>query len=119
MTVDAFWNATRDHRLLLQWCTRGDHPVWYPRNVCPVHLTPDLDWRPAAGTGVVYAYTVDHRADPPLATALVELDEGVRMMTNIVDCPWSSVRVGLPVRVAWQPMEDGRNLPQFTPREGT
>ena len=54
-------------------------------------------------------------ADGPYVVALVELAEGVRMMTNVVGCPPDDVTVGMPVRLAWQPLSDGRNLPQFAP----
>ncbi|GEL26539.1 hypothetical protein PSU4_54930 [Pseudonocardia sulfidoxydans NBRC 16205] len=117
-----FWDATREERLLLPYS--GDRPFWYPRAVAPAHLDGDgeVDWRPAAGTGEVYAVTVVHRPGPgraaedgPYAVALVELAEGVRMLTNVVGCPPEDVVVGMPVRVCWHELSDGRKLPMFTP----
>jgi uncharacterized OB-fold protein len=54
-------------------------------------------------------------ADGPYVVALVDLAEGVRMMTNIVDCPPETVTVGMPVLLAWEPLSDGRHLPMFRP----
>ena len=92
-----FWDATREHRLLIQWCTACDAPVWFPREVCLHCLGNALEWREASGTGSVYAFLVEHRpnlpgvfGDAPYVVALVELDEGVRLMTNVVGCPTRS-----------------------------
>jgi uncharacterized OB-fold protein len=120
--TEPFWTATREHRLLLQWCLDCDRVVFYPREACPGCLGTDLDWRPAAGTGTVYAVSVQHRAGPgrdeadgPYAVALVDLPEGARLMTNVVGVAPETVTVGQAVRVHWHPLDDGRNLPFFTP----
>jgi hypothetical protein len=117
-----FWDATRDQRLLLQWCTGCEQPIFYPRERCPRCMTSSLEWRPASGRGEVYEVTVDHRPqlsslrqEEPFAVVLVELEEGVRMMSNVVDCPPDEVKVGMPVTLTWEPLSDGRNLPQFRP----
>ncbi len=119
-TTAPFWDATRQQRLLLQWCTDCDQPVFFPREVCPRCLGSSLAWRPAEGTGTVHTFTVEHRPQPafgtdPYVIALVDLTEGVRIMSNVVHCPPASVRVGQAVRVCWEPLEDGRHLPQFEP----
>jgi uncharacterized OB-fold protein len=121
-----FWDATRDRTLLLQWCVECEQVVFYPRVVCPHCLGNRLEWRPAKGTGQVYAVTVEHRPqDPrfasraPYAVALVELDEGARLMTNIVDCDPNAVVVGMRVVVTWEPLSDGRHLPIFVPATQT
>jgi uncharacterized OB-fold protein len=117
-----FWDATRDRRLVLPWCRECGRVIWYPREVCPACLCDRIDWRPATGDGVVHAVSVHHRAgigrdeaDGPYAVALVDLPEGVRLMSNVVGCPPDLVRVGMPVHVAWLPLSDGRHLPQFEP----
>jgi uncharacterized protein len=119
---EPFWDATRSGRLVLQWCATCDRAVFYPRAVCPRCLGDRLEWRPSPGTGRVYAVTVEHRPqDPrlasraPYAVALVDLDDGARMLTNIVGCDPASVTVGMPVAVTWEPLSDGRQLPVFTP----
>jgi uncharacterized OB-fold protein len=120
-----FWDATREGRFILQWCKPCGLPVHYPRECCPRCLQCELEWRPASGRGEVYAVSVMHRAGNPLmqdrvpyAVALVDLEEGVRFMTNIVNCPPSSVKVGMPVSLTWEKLSDGRALPLFELRGG-
>ena len=120
--AEAFWSATERRELVLPWCTSCGEAFWYPRPVCPRCLRPGVEWRPASGRGEVYAVSVMYRpgfpgmADRvPYAVALVDLDEGVRMLTNVVDVDAEEVRVGMAVTVAWEPMSDGRNLPVFAP----
>jgi uncharacterized OB-fold protein len=119
-----FWDATREHRLLVQWCLTCDRAVSYPRDVCPACLSGDLEWRTAGGGATVAAVSVQHRAGPgrdeadgPYAVALVDLPEGARMMTNIVGCDPDAVAVGQAVKVHWHPLSDGRNLPFFEPAD--
>jgi uncharacterized OB-fold protein len=115
-----FWDATRDRRLLLQWCRACEAVVFYPRDACPSCLGDDLEWREAAGTGTVYAVSVQHRAGPgrddtagSYAVALVDVAEGARLMTNVVGGDPNGVAVGQQVRVHWHPLPDGRHLPFF------
>ncbi|MEX1007919.1 MAG: OB-fold domain-containing protein [Acidimicrobiia bacterium] len=121
-TSAPFWDATRDRRLVIQWCTACDAPVWFPRDVCLGCLGDALEWRAASGRGEVYAFTVENKpamptpfGDEPYVVALVELAEGPRLMTNVVGCPPQSVTVGMPVQVTWEELSDGRNLPLFEP----
>jgi uncharacterized protein len=124
-TTEAFWDATRDQRLLLQWCTVCETAIFFPREVCPSCLGSSLEWRPASGRGVVYAVTVEYKPQNPMmaamapyAVALVDLEEGVRLLSNVVGGPAEDVTVGMAVEVAWEPLSDGRNLPQFRPSRG-
>lgn len=117
-----FWDATRREQLVLPWCTACERAVWYPREVCPRCGGTGMDWRPAQGTGSVHAVSVQHQPGPgrraedgPYAVALVDLPEGVRIMGNVIGCPPEEVTVGMAVRLAWRPLSDGRNLPQFVP----
>jgi uncharacterized OB-fold protein len=117
-----FWDATRNQRFVLPWSSASDKPMWYPREVDPAAPDATIEWRDASGDGVVYAASVHHRpgpgrdeADGPYVVALIELAEGVRMMSNVVGCPPYDVTVGMPVRLVWEPLSDGRHLPQFTP----
>lgn len=121
-----FWDATERRELMLQWCTACDRPVHRPRERCPHCLGTELSWRPSAGVGEVYAVSVQHRGMPvgppgdgPYVVALVDLDDGVRLMTNIVGVAPDDVRVGQRVRVVWEPLTDGRHLPQFEPIPST
>ena len=119
-TTEAYWEATRNHKFLLQWCTRCNRAIYFPREVCPTCLGDALEWRASAGRGQVYSYTVEYRPqnpnlEAPYTVALIELEEGVRMMTNVINCDPESVTVGMEVEVAWEPLSDGRNLPMFAP----
>lgn len=121
-----FWEATRSGHLLVQWCTACDRGVFYPRAFCPHCQAPDqaLQWRRATGRGTVYAAVVEHRpevagaafaAGRPYCVALVDLEEGVRMLTNVVGCPPEDVRAGMAVAVTWELLSDGRQLALFEP----
>lgn len=119
-----FWDATRDERLLIPYSTATGDPFWFPREVAPDTLGPEVEWREVAGDGVVYAVSVQHRPGPgrdpddgPYAVALVDLPEGVRLMTNVVGCDPDAVSVGMAVQVAWHELSDGRKLPMFTPTQ--
>ena len=103
-------------------CSTCDRVVFYPRAICPGCLGDTLEWRPSRGTGRVYAVTVEQRQlNPrfplraPYAIALVDLDDGGRMLSNIVECDPAAVTVGMAVAVTWEPLSDGRRLPQFVP----
>jgi len=115
-----FWDATREQRLLVQWCDTCDAGVYYPRWACPTCLGTDLAWREASGRGELYTFNVVHQAANPMMAdmvpyviALVDFDEGVRIVTNLVDTAQEDLKVGMAVTVAWEPLSDGRNLPVF------
>lgn len=117
-----YWDATRDERLLVPYSTTTGLPFWYPREVAPDTLTPDVDWREASGQGVVYAVSVMHKPGPgrdpaagPYAVALIDLPEGVRIMSNVVGIEPDAVTVGMAVTVCWHELSDGRKLPMFQP----
>ncbi|HVB90508.1 MAG TPA: Zn-ribbon domain-containing OB-fold protein [Acidimicrobiales bacterium] len=120
-----FWEATRAGVLLVQWCTACDKGIFYPRSFCPVcGATDTLQWRPASGRATVYAASVEHKpaatgstfsGGEPYVIALVDLEEGIRMMTNVVGCAPAEVHPGQAVEVTWEPLSDGRQLPLFIP----
>lgn len=122
---ERFWEATRKRVYLLQWCQGCDRPIHFPRVACPWCSGSDLEWRPASGRGRIYSFTVEHRpAHPsfgpdPYVVALVDLDEGARVMTNIVGCPPEAIQIGQAVEVVWEPLDDGRNLALFTAADQT
>jgi uncharacterized protein len=120
--AEPFWEASRDQRFVLPWCTDCGKAFWYPRPVCPVCLRPNVEWRPGSGRGEVHAVSVMYRPGNPMmadrvpyAVALVELEEGVRIMSNVVGIEADQVKVGMPVGITWEPMSDGRHLPLFEP----
>jgi uncharacterized OB-fold protein len=113
-----FWDGSREQRFLVPWCSACREPHWFPREVCPHCLSPDLDWREASGRGTVHAVSVQPgpgnpamAGREPYAVVLVDLAEGVRMLSEVAGGdPWS-VAVGDEVELAWEPLTDGRNLP--------
>jgi uncharacterized protein len=112
--LGAFWDGTRAQELRLPTCRSCGTTFWYPRITCPSCLSEDLDWRAAGGTGEVHAVSVMHRPEK-YPVALVELDEGVRLMSNVVNVDPDDVHVGMRVRLTWEPLSDGRNLWLFEP----
>lgn len=119
-TTQVWWDATREHRLLLQHCTGCDRVQWQPGPVCRGCGRMDaLDWRPSAGAGVVDTFTVVHRAPrPDLATPYVvgrvRLDDGVVMLATL-DLDPATAAIGAPVALGWRDLADGRALPVFGP----
>lgn len=118
----AWWDAAAVERLVLQRCRACARFQHHPGAVCRSCGSTDLGFEDAAGTGVVHSFTVVHRAphpafEPPYVVALIELDEGPRMVSNVVDCPHEALRCGMPVTVRWTSLDDGRRLPVFAPRQ--
>jgi len=121
-----FWEATREGRLVLQWCTACEKAIFFPRSFCPLcgAAGSALEWRPASGRATVQAATTEHKpgatgasfsGGEPYVVALVDLEEGVRMLTNVVGCAPDEVHLGMAVTVTWEPLSDGRQLPLFKP----
>ena len=119
-----FWEGTRRGELRIQRCRACGRHVFYPRAVCPFCMSDELDWVRASGRGVVYSFTVVHRAPEefqhqvPYVVALVDLEEGPRLMTRIVDVEPHAVHIGMPVEVTFRPVTEEIVLPCFRPREG-
>jgi uncharacterized protein len=119
-TSRPFWEAAKQHRLQLQQCGGCKAFIYYPRDRCPHCLSDQLEWRPVSGKGKVYSYTTVRRAstrsfaDKPYVLAIVELDEGVRMTTNI-EAPPESVKIGMPVTVFFDDVTPERTLVKFKP----
>jgi uncharacterized OB-fold protein len=110
-----FWDAAASGGLLVKWCLDCGKPHHYPRSLCPHCWSDRTEWRPASGRGTIYSYSVMRRVPVPYAIAYVTLDEGVTIMTNIVDCDLDAIRIGQPVRVVFQPTDGGPPVPMFTP----
>jgi uncharacterized OB-fold protein len=116
----AFWDATAEGKLMLPRCNGCDVVIWYPRLFCPACGSTDIGWFEASGKGTVYSYTINRRGqgdyrDMAYVVAYVELEEGPRMLTNIVDCDVDQVSVGQAVQVVFHPTSNGAALPRFRP----
>lgn len=117
-----FWDAAREHKLVLQHCEDCDRPIHYPRIACPHCGSERLGWSTASGNGRIYSYTVvvsnapsAFLADMPYVVAVIELDEGVRMLSNIVDCDPDQLCCDMPVEVTFERLDDEFTLPKFRP----
>jgi uncharacterized OB-fold protein len=116
-----FWTATAQQKLLLKRCLSCATVIWYPRAICPACHSTDTEWFEATGNGRIYSFTVSRRGEgpwretAPYVLAYVELDEGPRIMTNIVDCDIDALAVDQPVRVVFDDTGEGNALVRFTP----
>ncbi len=117
-----FWKAAKEHRLLIQECFDCKAKIFYPRKYCPECWSSNLGWSQASGKGKVYSFTVTmdmvepkFMEDLPYVLALVDLEEGIRMMTRIVDCDPAEVHIGMDVEVSFQDVTEEFALPMFRP----
>ena len=117
-----FWEALARHELWFQRCRDCGTKRFYPRAVCTHCLSSSTEWVRASGRGSVYTFTVTHqnqspgfREELPYVLAVVELEEGVRMMTNVVGCAPDAVRIGMPVEVVFDDVTPDVTLAKFRP----
>ena len=101
-----FWEGVAEGRLRLQRCAACGRHVFYPRSVCPHCMSVPLEWIDASGRGSIYSFTIVHRAPPgfgeeaPYVVALVELAEGPRLLTRLLDMKPGEAEVGMAVELA-------------------
>jgi hypothetical protein len=121
-----YWDAARQEKLIIQRCTACGEHVFYPRRVCPHCFEDSLDWVEASGRGQVYTFSVVQNNAPsafvdqmPFVIAVVILEEGVRLMSNIVECDPDHVHCGMAVEVTFRPISDEVTLPVFQPAAGS
>jgi len=110
-----FWDAAREGRFLVPFCTACGKAHWYPRAICPFCAGDKIEWRPGSGKGTIYTFSVMRRAKDPYAIAHVTLAEGPTMLTNIVDCDFDTLKIGQPVTLVFQETENGPPAPMFKP----
>ncbi len=117
-----FWEGCRVHELRFQRCKDCGHVRWPPSDLCPACHSTDSGWLISKGTGRIYTFAVYHVAyhtafttNLPYAVAVVALDEGPRLLTNIVDCQIDQIKCDMPVSVIWEDVNEEITLPKFTP----
>ncbi len=117
-----FWEALQRHELYVQRCRGCSTTRFYPRAVCPVCMSSDVEWVRCSGRGTVYSFTVTHqnqapgfRESLPYVLAVVELAEGPRMMTNVDGCAPDDVRIGMAVVVEYEDVTPEITLAKFKP----
>jgi uncharacterized OB-fold protein len=119
--VQAYWDGALRERLLLPRCHQCGFVIWYPRSFCPACHFPDVEWIESEGIGAVYSFTITrhgpgiYRNVGPYVLAYVELDEGPRVMTNIVGCEPDRVHIGLRVRAVFDVEVEETRLLRFQP----
>ena len=117
-----YWDALRERRLVLPRCNACGL-AWFPIGpACPHCFAMDFQWSPMAGKGVLHNYVVYHKGFAPwlekrvpYAVIQVELDEGPRLTTNILDCPLDRIKIGMRVEAAYEDITDDITLLQFRP----
>jgi len=111
-----YFDAAAQGRLVLKHCADCGAYHHYPRALCPFCFSGNTEWREAKGTGTIYSCSVLRRGVPqPYCIAYVTLEEGVALLTNVVDCDLDAVRIGQRVKVVFKPSEGGAPVPMFTP----
>ena len=115
-----YWDALKQHKLILKYCLDCGKHHFYPRALCPHCHSDALEWREARGAGTIYSFTVAHRpAGPafkgstPYVVAVIDLDEGARMMTNLIAETPASVRIGQRVTIHYDDVTPEVTLPKF------
>lgn len=116
-----YWDATKRHVLMIQLCDGCGQHYFYPRPLCPHCFSRDVRWVQVSGRGRLHTYTINYRpprkfpTQSPIIIAIVELDEGPRVMTNIVgtDADPAKLRCDAPVEVVFEDITDEITLPKF------
>lgn len=119
-----FWESVKNHNMEIQRCNDTGRFFFYPRGMSPYTLSDNISWQPVSGKGTIYGFTIvymdrmpGYQGEAPYVVALVELEEGVRMMSHIVNTPPDPdhVKVGMPVEVVYDDVTPEITLPKFQP----
>ena len=117
-----FWDGAKKHELLVQKCSQCDSYRYPPSPICPECFSSNLKWEKVSGKGEVYSFTIvrvavrpEWKSDVPYVLAAIRLDEGVTMVSDIIDCAVDDVKVGMRVRVAFDDVTEQFTLPKFKP----
>ena len=117
---EKFWEGCREHKLLIQKCRQCGALRHYPRVMCPKCSSWEVEWVEVSGKGKVYSWAITYQPfhpgfanDIPYASVIVELDEGVRLMTNITNVKLEELYIGMPVEVVFEDVTNEISLPKF------
>jgi uncharacterized protein len=118
----AFWDAAKEERLLIKHCLDCGEYTYYPRPFCPKCWSPNLEWHEASGNATLYTWSVIYSNDQPpfrdrvpYVAAIVDLEEGPRMITNVVDTEFDDLEIGMALTVVFRPISDDFTIPVFIP----
>lgn len=113
-----FWEGLKEHKLLIQRCTDCQKTIFYPRLICPHCFSDQVEWIEASGKGKIYSYTIVYQTTPafrdqvPYAVGMIELEEGVRMVSRIIG-DLDKIAIDKPVSVVFEKIDDELTLPYF------
>jgi len=117
-----YWDGCKQHELRIQQCTACGHSQFYPRLYCTACMSERVEWVTASGHGTVLSFTIVYRpvtqafaADVPYVVALITLDEGPQLMSNVVGCAPETVHIGMPVEVTFEDWTEEISVPKFKP----
>lgn len=115
-----FWEGCKRHELLIQKCAKCSKYRFFPSPYCPDCMSDSVEWVISSGRGKIYSFTIQYRApsevfkeDIPYAIAIIELEEGVRMMGTLTGCNLQDLAVGMPVHVIFDDVTERISLPRF------
>ncbi len=119
----AYWEGCRQGKLLIQRCGSCGHYQFYPRILCTDCMSPQVEWIQASGRGKVVSFTIvrhaiseAYAADVPYVIALIQLDEGPTMMSNVIQSDPERMMIGMPVEVVFEAWSEEITVPKFRPR---
>ena len=121
---DFYWEKCKAHELWLRHCKSCDRAYFYPRDICPHCFSRGTDWIQSSGRGALHTFSIVRRGPTPVfrdrapyIAAIVELEGGVRMPTNLVDVEPDPavVKIGMAVEVVFEDLDDKISLPKFRP----
>ena len=117
-----YWEGCKQHELRIQQCAACGHSQFYPRLYCTACMSERVEWVTASGHGTVLSFTIVYRpvtqafaADVPYVVALITLDEGPQLMSNVVGCAPENVHIGMPVEVTFEDWTEEISVPKFKP----
>ncbi|WP_028231528.1 3-hydroxyacyl-CoA dehydrogenase NAD-binding domain-containing protein [Paraburkholderia mimosarum] len=111
---EPFWEAARSGELQARHCSACDTPHYYPRMHCPFCGSREMSWRKLSGRGTIYSYSIVERSPRPVAPVIIELEEGLRVHSVILDSDVRALNIGDPVTLRFVPAQDGPPVPAFT-----
>ena len=119
-----YWEACRNHKLMIQKCSNCNHYQFYPRIICTECMSQNVEWIVASGLAEVSSFTIVRRPvskayadEVPYVVALIKLDEGPTMKSNIVECDIDNVNIGMRVEVLFEDWSEEISIPKFRPVE--
>jgi uncharacterized OB-fold protein len=119
-----FWQSLREHRMRIQRCGACEQFYFPPSDRCPACLSDDVTWTEVSGRGRVWttatmyrAYLPAYQADVPYDVSVIELAEGAKVWSNVVECSPDEVKVGMAVRVRYDDVTPALTLARFVPAE--